>query len=189
VIPVRVLFTVPEGADGWVSWFGTYKREAARSWSFVSLTVVNVTNIFVDGCLDKTPLDPAVGPTVDDLAIALAALPPFQLTEPPTDVSAWGYTGKHLELTVPDLATTIVGDQVHFSDCGLDESLKSWMRAGSGSGFNGYTGPGQREEFWILDVDGHRLVISSIRPPDSPAEDVAELEAIFDSLEIDVLPS
>ncbi len=41
------------------------------------------------------------GPTVDDLASALAALDGFE-SSPPADVAIRGYQGKRLRLTVPD---------------------------------------------------------------------------------------
>jgi hypothetical protein len=37
--------------------------------------------------------DPPVGPSVDDLAIALADLAPFRVTSPPKDVTIYGYHG------------------------------------------------------------------------------------------------
>ena len=41
------------------------------------------------------------------------------------------------------------------------------------------------EEFWILDVDGTRLVIETNHSPASPPEDVAEMRAILDSIRIE----
>jgi hypothetical protein len=57
--------------------------------------------------------------------------------------------------------------------------------AEEGDAFYGYTGPGYREDFWILDVDGTRLVVASERSPGSPRKDVAELSAILDSIRIE----
>ena len=51
--------------------------------------------------------------------------------------------------------------------------------------FYGYTGPGYTEEFWILDVDGSRLMIAAERSPDSPSEDLAELRDILGSIRIE----
>lgn len=71
----------------------------------------------------------------------------------------YGYRGKHLELTVPDMA---------FDRCDAGD-LRSWIApmdaAEEGDAFYGYTGPGYREEFWILDVDGTRLMIAAGRSP------------------------
>ena len=57
--------------------------------------------------------------------------------------------------------------------------------AGAGDAFYGYTGPGYREEFWILDVEGTRLVIVAGRSPASPSEDLTEQRAILDSIQIE----
>jgi hypothetical protein len=45
-----------------------------------------------------------------------------------------------------------------------------------------HQGPGQILEFWVLDVDGTRILIEANRFPDSPPEHVAELQAILDSI-------
>jgi hypothetical protein len=67
--------------------------------------------------------------------------------------------------------------------------LKSWVAfidtAEEGDAFYGYTGPGYREEFWILDVDGTRLMIVAERSPGSARKDIAEQRAILDSIRIE----
>ena len=150
------------------------------------LSITTVTNLVTDGCLDHTPLEPPVGPTVDDLATALSQLAPFEVTAPPTDVTLLGYPGKHLELTVPDLGFT-GGGEAQFADC-LDGELHSWISPLNDNGatsFSGYDGPGETEEFWILDVEGTRLVLVKFDSPQSSAEDLAERDAIFDSIRIE----
>jgi len=54
-----------------------------------------------------------------------------------------------------------------------------------GDAYYGYTGPGYREEFWILDVERTRLMIVAERSPGSPPEDLAEQLAILDSIRIE----
>jgi hypothetical protein len=116
-LPLRVLFSVP--ADGWVSWIGTFKTEQTegREHRYVAMSIANVTNLVVHGCTDHSAADPSIGPTVDDLANALADLPPFLVTTPPMDVAIYGYSGKYLQLTVPDLPLTVAGGESYFSDC------------------------------------------------------------------------
>jgi hypothetical protein len=123
---------------------------------------------------------------VDDLAAALADLAPFRVTSPPKDVTVYGYSGKYLELTVPDLPVEGKGDDRRFTGC-VDGNLKSWVAAVDtqpGDAFYGY-GPGLTEEFWILDVDGTRLMIEANWSPASPRKDVAEMRAILDSIQIE----
>jgi hypothetical protein len=145
---------------------------------------VNVTNLVVDGCTDHDPLNPPVGPTVDDLATALASLRPFLVTKPPSGVDSYGYHGKYLELTVPEIPFGVSGDESYFPDCAGTE-LKSWIGRPLSYAFYGYTEPGQHEEFWILDVNGARLVIEANWSPGSPKKDIAEMRAILDSIKIE----
>jgi hypothetical protein len=207
---LRVTFQGPP--EGWLSWFGAVKYLPGDADGFTGLSITTVTNLVSDGCRDHTPLDPPVGPTVDDLATALSRLAPFELTAPPTDVTLFGYQGKHLELTVPartDLSVSGGGavnrskNVAEFTDC-VEDELHSWISpinvqsVGSPSSpgllghstdsrgaFNAYQAPGQSEEFWILDVDGTRLVVVSFDTPGAPATDVAERDAMFESIRIE----
>jgi hypothetical protein len=183
-LPLRVLFTVPE--EGWVSWIGTFKQEQSEEtgYRYVGISIVNVTNLVVDGCMDHGAMAPAVGPTVDDLASAMAALPPFVISTAPSDIDAYGYHGKHLELTVPELALDVTGRESSFPECTGGE-LKSWIGAPLSYAFYGYFEPGQREELWILDVDGNRLVVQASWSPDSPPEDVDVMRTILASIEVE----
>ena len=167
--PLRVLFTIP--AEGWRSWTGTFKETGDQR---VGVSIVSVTNLVVDGCADHTLADPPVGPTVDDLATALAELPPFIVSSPAGDVTVDGYSGKRLELTVPEM---------DFADC-VDDELISWDAPVLSYPFHGYL-PHLIEEFSIVDVEGSRLVIVPNWTPDSSPEDIAELHAVLDSIQIE----
>jgi hypothetical protein len=93
------------------------------------------------------------------------------------DITVDGYAGKSITLHVPDDAV--------FSDC--DRGMfGSW-----GYVLNGtvdptpsryHQGPGQIDELWIVDVDGMVTVIDAGHYEGTPAEDVAELHAIVDSI-------
>jgi hypothetical protein len=173
--PLRVVYEIP--AEGWSSWIGAAKF--GPDDGHVSVSITTVVNLIADGCRDHLAADPPVGPTVDDLATALSELAPFEVTAPPSDVTVYGYRGKHLELTVPDVA---------FDRCDAGD-LRSWIApmdaAEEGDAFYGYTGPGYLEEFWILDVEGTRLMIAAGRSPGSPSEDLAELRAILGSIRVE----
>ena len=110
------------------------------------------------------------------------------MASPPKDVTIYGYSGKYLELTVPDLPVEGEGDDRGFAQC-IDGNLKSWVApidAAEGGAFYGYDAePGRIEEFWILNVDGTRLVIEANWSPASPREDAAEMRAILDSIRIE----
>lgn len=179
--PPLAQYTIP--AAGWRAFNGAFKDvEADDGSQRVGAPFVTITNLTIDACDDQRPADPPIGPSVDDLATGLAALPPFEVTSPPTDVTAFGYAGKHLEIRVP-LDHPSEGFE-RFTGCG-DHLLKSWIAPGHVSfAFNGYTAPGDTEEFWILDVDGARLVVAALTSANASAELVAERQAILDSIVI-----
>ena len=181
--PLRVVYEVP--FEGWSMWIGAAK---SADDGHVGVSITTVTNPVRDGCRDHSWADPPVGPSVDDLAAALADLAPFRVTSPPKDVTVYGYSGKYLELTVPDLPVEGEGDDRRFTEC-VGGNLKSWVAAidtTPGDAFYGYNGePGRTEEFWILDVDGTRLVIEANWSSASPSEDVAEMRAILESIQIE----
>jgi hypothetical protein len=180
---IQVLYTIP--ADGWVSWFGAFKPGKATDPpdSVVGFGILNVTNVVEDGCTGHVAADPPVGPTVDDMATALAALSPFVLTKPPRDVKIDGFRGKHLELAVPDLAIQVSDDGNTFTDC-TDGELWSYIGKPLSFANHAYSHPGQVEEFWLLDVDGTRVMIGTLRSPGSSKGDIAELRSIVDSIDI-----
>ena len=171
--PLVVTFEVAD--EGWSAWSGTYKRNGSAQ---TAINITTIDNLVVDGCTGHRPADPPVGPGVDDLATALAALQPFEVTAPPTDVTLLGYKGKHLQLAIP--AGFAVGR------C-TNDLLESWISPYMGGPFTGYNNgePGRTQDFWILDVDGQRLVIETNEGPASSAEDRAQRDAIFESIRID----
>jgi hypothetical protein len=167
--PLRVVYEI--AADGWSPWMGASKSTDDGD---IGVSIATVTNLVRNGCHDNSRVDPPIGPTVDDLVRALTHLAPFRVTSPPTDVTIDGYRGKHLELTVP---------KIDFARC-VGGKLRSWIAPPYGA-FYGYSGPGYIEDFWIVDVEGSRLMIAAERPPDVPTKDMAEMRAILDSIQIE----
>jgi hypothetical protein len=108
-----------------------------------------------------------IGPTVDDLANALAAQTVYEATNP-TDVTLSGYSGKRMDLQLPD---------VGFPLCEGGQFVP-W------EGSIGAQGPGNRWHLWILDVDGLRVVIVAHDFQGTPTQDQEELYAIVDSFRI-----
>lgn len=177
--PLRVLYTIPEG---WSQWIGAFKGEEGANRA-VGVSITNITNLVVDGCSDHSAADPPVAPEVDDLASALVNLAPFRVKDPPTDVTLAGYPGKHLSLILPDVPYELRGDDTYYTECTNGE-IWSWKAPNLGDAFYGYIGPGQIEEFWILDVEGSRLVIIGGWFAESPPADIAEMRAVLESIQI-----
>ena len=179
--PLRVMYEIPN--EGWIQWIGAAKCSDAGC---VGMTITTVSNLVTDGCHDHSWADPPVGPSVDDLAAALADLAPFEVTSPPGEVTMHGYSGKHLEWVVPDLPVEVSGDDLRLAGC-IEGNLSSWVAfvdTEPGDAFYGYS-LGDREEFWILDVEGTRLMISAGRSPDTRPADLIELRTVLDSIRIE----
>lgn len=174
--PLRVHLTIP--ADGWrpplYGWRGVAKEPSDPGTLLITIT--EVANVAQDGCAGDAPADPPVGPEVDDFADALASLAPFEVTSDPADVSAFGFSGVHLELTVPD---------IDLDEC-FEGNVHSWVdnRVDDGP-FYGYGMSGTVEEIWLLDVEGTRLMIAAMRRPGATPGDISEMEAILDSIRIE----
>jgi len=101
-----------------------------------------VSEVAENPCGETEYFDP--GPTVDDLADALAALPVWETT-PPAPRTIDGHAGVFLELNVPDKMPAECHDRP-----------RSWIDVhGSTQGI----GPGKTQLLWIVDVDGHRLML------------------------------
>jgi len=180
--PLRVVYEV--AADGWQQWIGAAKFSDV---GHTGLSITTVTNLVTDGCRNHSWADPPVGPSVSDLARALSDLAPFQVTAPATDVTVYGFRGKHIEWTVPDLTVEGTGGNQTFVGC-IGGALMSWVAfidTVNGDAFYGYTGPGYREEFWILDVDGTRLMIAAEDSRGSPKKDLAERDEVLASIRIE----
>ena len=176
--PLRVVFTVP--APGWSSWSGTFKDEDP----LVGISIVEVTNLTEDACRNPASADPPIGPTVANLARALTKLYPFEVVEPSTEVTRWGYSGKHLKVRVSDeLAVELRDGEPYFTDC-LGGHLQTWKARVLSFAFRGY-GPDFTEEYWILDVEGTRLVVASNVGPNARPETIAERDQILESLLIE----
>ena len=179
--PPYARYTIP--TEGWRTFNGAYKDvDGPGGNQRVGALFVMISGLMVDACREQVPSEPAIGATVDDLATALASLPPFEVTAGPTDVTAFGHAGKHLEIRVP-LEQPSTGFE-SFTGCG-GSLLKTWISPGHvSSAFNGYTAPGDTEQFWILDVAGQRLVVSALTSANASNDLIKERQALLDSVQI-----
>jgi hypothetical protein len=126
------------------------------------------SGLFSDPCLTEQEADAAadvpVGPTVDDLVTALVDHPSLDVSSP-VDVTLAGYSGKYLDLQVPD----------DISACAYYRPMDVHIYA---------QGPGQRWHMWVLDVGGVRVLVETNDYAGTSAQRLAEEQAIIESLVI-----
>ena len=167
--PIPVTVTLPVG---WVANVGgpnaTFIKTVGDSvGSAIGLTLNQ--SLYADPCNETGLLQPQPGPTVDDLATALANLPGFDATIP-TEVTVDGYRGKQLTLKAPD----------NFTACATSpDRYRAWtLPLGADLAF----APGQQTTLSILDIDGQRLVISADTYAKTTPQTQAEAQQIVDSI-------
>ena len=166
---IRYTFTVPEAGWDWsTDARGLHQGEDSELAVFWPGGDIDLP-LYRRACESSgTEFDP--GPSVDELANALATLEDFEVTSP-ADVTVGGYEGKRLAVTVP------MDVDVRTSTCDEGEyslSVGRWFQA-----------PGQTDDMRIVDVDGTRQVIATSSTPATSPDVKAQLEAMIDSLEIE----
>ena len=126
-------------------------------------------NVFADPCdVGRGLVDPAPGPTIDEMTRALFEIPGWEASEWEWD-SYMGFTGSHFRLAGPPNLD------------GCEEPVRL-VRTPGWPGFVEYFG--DPLEVWLLNVRGTRVLIYASRPADMTASDAAELQAVFDSIQI-----
>ncbi|MEK6190769.1 MAG: hypothetical protein AABM41_00430 [Chloroflexota bacterium] len=131
--------------------------------------------VYGDPCRWSTTMPDTPATTVDEAVAALTAQASRDASAP-VDITVDGYAGKSITLHVRDDAV--------FSECD-DRTFASWAGGGDSlsTGPSRYhQGPGQIDELWILDVDGQLIVMDANYYAETPAEDLAELHAILESM-------
>lgn len=111
-------------------------------------------------------IDPA-GPTVDDLVQAIRSEPAYQVTRP-EPVELGGASGTYLEVRIPRDRDTPRCDGGEVQTPGNPDNAISWKPPYIGS-------------YWILDVDGQRVVVAQSCGPCSSDEahgDSADVRSI-----------
>jgi hypothetical protein len=167
--PVSIRFVVPAG---WLS-CANNAGLLCPAGGVGGVNIFNVTNVVADPCDATTLRDPSVGPTVDDLVTAISRLP-WSAVTPPTDVTVDGFRGKEFEVTAPTR-----------SPCVGTEDFATWTHVLTPDRATGVS-PGEQNRLRILDVQGARVVIAgSYLPGTTSLQDLAEINAIIDSVRIE----
>jgi hypothetical protein len=167
--PLEITFKVPAG---WHSCSDSYLEQSVcytpTDFAFdTRVSFLIVGNVVADPCSPgEEPLEPRVGPSVDDLVAAISSLEGFEASVP-VDLTVDGYQGKRFTLTTPQ-------------DPGCE--LNTWATEDRTNSVS----PGEVNLLHILDVNGTRLVITGDYYPEGPAatERRAALEQIIASVQI-----
>lgn len=166
----------PEG-DGWAKFRDLYISKSVVGPQTAEAMLLVTT--FPDGVVAHSCAilrDPPVGPSVADLATAVARAPGTKLVTGPTDTLVGGRVAKHVVVTVRQL----VGCDPGFFYGWLDEGGGPWWP---------YALVGDTINVWIVDVDGTRVFVATeTHAPTGAAEArvikqlEAEVEAIVRSI-------
>ena len=180
VLGQRYTFSVP--ADGWTAMVdpsnnnyivmkgNIYGTDFANMWPWGPTDATQPQLVWGTACQwTGTSFDP--GPTVDQLATALAGLQGFRTTQP-APVTVGGYSGKELQLTVPSDA--------QFLNCPYGE-YRSWDG-------RYYQKPGQTDDVRIFDAEGVRSILFTTRFVGTPSETLNEQADMLASVEVSKTP-
>jgi hypothetical protein len=173
-ISMRVTAAVPSGWAAVDHWGvrGALGYEAPDGMGVRFYTVGNLLNnpgSYADGLQD-----PPVGPTVDDLIEAIGAQTEWT-SSTPSDATIGGYPAQHVRITIPDGAT--------FDAREAGGAFYLFQDEGSGQIWG--LEVGQMFDVYVVDVDGERLVIDAFHYPGTSEADLAALEAVVNSIQID----
>jgi len=155
---------LPEGFFGsdWGVWVDPPKR---KEWGNIALRMTG--DVYRDPC-HRAGSPPKVGPTVEDFTRALAAQK-LTRTTAPVPVEVDGHAGLYVEVSVPAA--------VDLSEC-QDKELVLWQ------------GPGDEvpqltrefmKRYWVLDVDGQRVVLAVTTHPSATERAVERFSGIVQS--------
>jgi len=177
---VPAIVTVPDGWSGCDK--GLLAKEFGPPAGPALIGFWSVDNVYADPChwLDGGLTDPAVGPTVADLAAGLGAQTLTDATAPDDDTLG-GLPAAHVQLAVPvDLDTTA---------CDVDPveqngtEFRFWNGPGDSVWWIGaMDAPGLIGDVWATDLDGTRIVVQAAYFSDADQAQVDEVLAIVRSI-------
>jgi hypothetical protein len=132
-------------------------------------------NVFPDACVTQDDPQPT-GPTVDDLIAALRAQENSDVSEP-AEVTIGGRPAMRLDVSIPE------GFDLTECDDGV---LKIWVdRAGS---YLAGLGPNGSTPVTLVETLSGRMVFLTGNEAEATASDLAELDAIVDSIQFEPAP-
>ena len=175
VVSIDPPFTVTLPADWTVQYGHVYHSNQDEDDEFGFYAVV-VDGIWADACAGSDSGDPIeVGPTVDDLAAALLEQP-GPTASGPIATTLGGDPATRIDLTVPE--------GFNLEPCNASGiGLQIWYTAPADKNF--VLTPDGSASAYILDVDGKRQVFLTQHGATTSDEDLAQLQAVLDSIRIE----
>jgi len=172
--PARLIVTVPAR---W-SYDGILYRDTSLT-DGIAFTPWEVIGTAVDPCTNhtlKTPTPPAGVDGIDELVAALTHQPGIA-AKPPTAVTIDGYAGTMVEITLtPDVDITTCPGGGFF------------VWASPADDFRFVQGNEETNRIWILNVGGERYSFLARIPKGVPADELAELDSVVRSIQIEPRP-
>ena len=160
--------------DGWTVQYGHVYQQHPDTPEEFGFYAVMVDAIYADACEGTTGELMEVGPSVDDLANAL-----LQQSGPeangPIDTTLGGYPATRIDLTVPEGFDLVacnmegIGFQIWYSQ----PTDKYFVLLADGTA-----------SVYILSVEGERQLFMTQQRSATTDEDLAELQAVLDSIDI-----
>jgi hypothetical protein len=160
----RIAITLPKG---WYNYDGWGMNDGGT----LIVSFWDVAKVYGTPCRWQTKPKIAPGPSVADLASALARQP-LRHASRSRNVTLGGFRGKYLGWSVPS--------KIDFARCGQGY-FESWTAKGWASD-RYQQGPGQADRLWILNVKGQRLVIDAAYMPWATRKQRAELDRVVHSI-------
>jgi hypothetical protein len=130
----------------------------------VAVAFLNDPEVFVNSCDFGSMSDTS---SVAELVAAIQAKDDWVVSTP-EDVTIAGFSGSRLDVQLPAVAA-----------CGADNRLV-FGEPGTQNGFY-EQGPSQRLRVWVLDVNGRIVALVRESFPATPADKVAEAQAVIES--------
>ena len=155
-------------SNGWQGTAAGALKQPADDGPYTLLLVTEVDQVWESACIaGSTPQ--AAATTAEALANQFVATG-LTITGALAPVSAFGHEGYHLSTVVP-------------AGCHSDEARNVWTGVANWGG-RYYQDEGQIVEYWFLDVEGTPVMVEASSFPETSEEDLAELEAVLDTLVI-----
>jgi hypothetical protein len=163
------VFDVPEGYQARESYVWTYDELDLDAYPG-QLLYRAPTRVHADPCDVDRP-SPRLGPTVEDLAEALAAQKRTTTTRPvPTELG--GYRGLYLELSTPEG----LGSEPCAQQGGM------FIFDAGGPGAERVLEVAATDRYWILDIEGRRVVVSAMTPAGARSESVERVTDVAEAI-------